>query len=237
MGRNLIMSLPKPNTPTYQETIPSTKKKVMIRPFLVKEEKILLMANEGDYEDRINALKTVINNCCEDVNVEELTIFDFEWLFLKLRSVSVGQNMNIQIKAQEQEEPIDIVIDLADAKVVYPEGHEKNIKLKNFDGYGITMKYPTVAQLATLQTQGHVAEIGSEIIMKCIDKVYSDENVDNFHDYVEKERQEFIDNLSNSDMTAIDKFFKTMPYVELNVNYKDGDTEKSLNIRGLDGFF
>lgn len=204
------MALPKIDVPTFTLTIPSTKKELGFRPFLVKEEKILLMAQQGTETDMISAIKQIINNCCLDkLDVDTLATFDLEYLFLKLRGKSVNNIIELKFKDNEDEKVYDFQIDLDKIEVTFPE--ENNPKIKINDKLGIIMKYPSVNATQSVMNVEDRAEMFNKILVNSVEMIYDDEEVYPVSDHTEEELLEFIDNLDSKTFKKIEKFFENMP--------------------------
>ena len=236
------MTLPVLTHPTFELEIPSTKEKVTCRPFLVKEEKILLLAQEsGNPNDMIKAVKQIISNCIieGEVNLSAAPTFDIEFIFLRLRSNSVGQTAKFSINDEDTKQEVDIEVDLNQVNVVFPEGHQPDIKLN--DDVSLMMKYPTYAtleklSLSDMNTVG--TEITFDMIKSCIDKIYvGDEEVHELKDYSKKEVNDFVDSFSTDNFQDVQNFFDTMPKLEHKIEYKVGKKTKTKVLSGLADFF
>ena len=209
------MPLPKIVTPTYELELPSTKQKIKFRPFLVKEEKLLVLALESEDTQQITtAIKTVIKNCISTrgIKVEELPTFDIEYLFLNIRGKSVGEEVEVGIIAPDDgETSINVKIDLEDIKVVENENHSKQIKLD--DTLMMEMKYPSLDQFIknNFDFDDNSVDKSFELIATCIDKIYSEEEVWSTADVTNKEVIEFLEQMSSTQFKEIEKFFETMP--------------------------
>lgn len=233
------MSLPKVATPTFELVQPSTGEKLTYRPFLVKEEKILLIAKESDEKrDVFNAIKQVINNCVltEEFDVNTVPIFDMEYIFLKLRAVSVNNVVNFVVEDSDDEIEYKLELDLNEVEVIFPDGHDKKIEID--EEMGMMLKYPTPDisdRIANLKT---IAEITYETIQSCVDYVYDAEEVYPWDQSSKKERDEFMDSLPVEVYDKIQKFFETAPRIEHVVKYKNSNgDEKRVVFRDLDDFF
>ena len=238
------MPLPKIATPTYELTLPSTKKKIKYRPFLVKEEKLLVLALESDDTKQItNAIKAVLKSCIETrgVKVETLPTFDIEYLFLNIRGKSVGEEVEVNIIAPDDgvtEIPINIQLD--DIKVQEGEGHEKRIKLD--DNLMMEMKYPSLDEFIknNFDIKGDVdIDKSFELIGSCIDKIFSEEEVWSTADCTKKEITEFLEQMNSVQFKQIEKFFDTMPKLSYQVEVTNPKTEvkSTVVLEGLSSFF
>lgn len=236
------MALPKINAPKYTLTVPSTGKEYQYRPFLVKEEKILLMALEGgEMKDVIVALKQVIENCFEgQLDMDSLATFDIEYIFTQLRSKSIGSIIELKSKMKCDQEgcpkSIPFEINLDEIELVEDENHTKDIKLTKVDG--IVMKYPSFETLTKLQGTNDVDAL-YEAIVNSIDYIYDAENTYDAKSVKKEELHEYISTLTHAQFEKVSKFFETMPKIQKKVNItcpKCGKTEE-LVVTGLDNFF
>lgn len=233
------MSLPKMMHPTFNVTIPSTQEKVRMRPFLVREEKILLMAQTSENpKDIVLAIQQVVNNCLVDnLNVDDLTTFDIEYLFLKLRGKSVGNTIELKYTDPFDDHRYDIVVNVDDVEVRFEEDHTNKIEIT--EKSGILLKYPKADV-----TEKLAANITSEVemlfdLMKyCIDKVYDETNVYETSDYTDEQIGEFLDALDISTFKKIQSFIETMPKLYHEVSYKRKDgSEGKVVLQTLNDFF
>ena len=232
------MTLPIINTPTYELTVPSTKEKITYRPFLVKEEKILLTAMEtGGEQDMVLALKQIVNNCLlSEIDIDHLATFDLEYIFLNLRSKSVGEVATINITCPDDEEtqvPVEIPLD--EVEVTFPEGHSNKVELT--DTIGLTMKYPDFT-LAS-ETRETNTEYLFDMIKGCIAQITEGETVHERVDFNEKELDTFLDSLSTKQLEGVQNFFETMPKLshEITVTNPKTKKENKVTLEGLDAFF
>lgn len=237
------MPLPKIATPTYELELPSTKQKIKFRPFLVKEEKLLVLALESEDTKHITtAIKTVIKNCISTrgVKVEDLPTFDIEFLFLNIRGKSVGEDVEVNIIAPDDgETSIPVKIDLEDIKVVENPNHEKQIKLD--DELMMEMKYPSLDQFIknNFDFEDNSVDRSFELIATCIDKIYNEEEVWSTSDVTSKEVVEFLEQMSSAQFKLIEKFFETMPKLSHTVEVKNPVTKvkSTVVLEGLSSFF
>ena len=232
------MTLPTINTPTYELEVPSTKEKITYRPFLVKEEKILLTAMEtGGEQDMVLALKQIVNNCLlSEIDIDHLATFDLEYIFLNLRSKSVGEVATINITCPDDEEtqvPVEIPLD--EVEVTFPEGHSNKVELT--DTIGLTMKYPDFT-LAS-ETRETNTEYLFDMIKGCIAQITEGETVHERVDFNEKELDTFLDSLSTKQLEGVQNFFETMPKLrhEITVTNPKTKKENKVTLEGLDAFF
>lgn len=233
------MALPKIQHPLFDITIPSTGKKVQYRPFTVKEEKILLIAQESkDLEQIILAIKQIINNCIEDINVDKLAMFDLEYLLLHLRAKSVSNEIAFRIRDPETKEEIDLTIDINDIQIEKKPGHTNKIDIGN--GIGLYMTYPKINQMIALKTinRENKNQILFEIMMGCIESVVTEDEVLQLADFSKKEVEDFIESLSPKNVKEIKTFFDTMPVMRFEKKYKRSDgTKKTFVAEGTETFF
>jgi hypothetical protein len=232
------MPLPKIQQPLFDLTIPSTKKKVKFRPFTVKEEKILLIAQESkDMEQIVLSIKQIINNCVENVNVEQLAMFDLEYILINLRSKSVGEVINFTITDPETEEKVKLELNLNDVDI-QTEGHENKIQVSE-DVY-IIMRYPRIDQLLLLNkmNEENKSKILFDMMVNCIDMVVEGEEVYKTSEFTQDEIEEFVNSLSTKSIQDIKHFFDTMPTLKFEKKYKTKEgKEKTFVIKGTETFF
>ena len=236
------MALPKIEHPTFGLTIPSTQEDIRYRPFLVREEKILLVAQEsGDANQFINAINQVLTNCVFDYDVTKLTSFDTEYMFLKLRANSVSDLAKINIYDEDTETHVPIEVDL---NLVECVNDVKDPVIKINDLISIEMRYPRYVDLASIEQESGL-ETSMEMISKCITKVYNStvqqEETLELSTYSTDEQEEFINSFPADSFALIQKFFEDMPKVKLEVSYKikiNGKTKtKKKVLEGINDFF
>lgn len=233
------MSLPKIDHPTFFVEIPSTKKKVSFRPFLVKEEKLLLMAKTSEQEsDIFVAIKQIINNCAidKDFDVNKLSIFDMEYVFIKLRASSVSDTVEVSYKDFEDEKTYEFEVDLNKVKVEWPKDISNVIKVNG--DFGLTMKYP----VASLYDDKEFLQSGEEayfqLLIRCIDKIYNGDDVIEAQNYTPKELGDFIDNLDIKTFEAVQKFMQNQPFLSYTIQYKNSlGHDRTIQLRTLSDFF
>jgi len=214
------MPLPKIETPSYDLVIPSTGEKIKYRPFLVKEEKILLIALETEDEKQIiNAIQDIIESCVEsDLNARNLAMFDVEYIFLQLRSKSKGEQVDLMFECESCKKQSPFVLNLNEVQIERTEGHDKEIKLAN--NIGVTMKYPSIElkeQFSDDKTD--IENVFSSLIM-CLEAIFDNEQVYSAKDHTVKELEEFFDALPESEFQKIQKFFETMPALRHKLDLK-----------------
>ena len=212
------MPLPKIETPQYELTIPSTEKVVKYRPFLVKEEKILLIALETEEESQIiNAVHNIIDSCLfGDVDVSELAMFDVEYIFLQLRLKSKGEEVPLLLECDKCKQQTQFQLNLADVQVQRTEGHEKDIKLQN--NIGVIMKYPSMELRSLFDSGRSDIENIFESLVLCLESIYDAETVYPAKDHTKLELDDFFESLPESEFKKIQQFFETMPALKHEVD-------------------
>tara|TARA_Y100000296_G_scaffold74564_1_gene93287 strand:+ start:281 stop:985 length:705 start_codon:yes stop_codon:yes gene_type:complete len=233
------MSLPVINTPTYELVQPSTKDTITFRPFLVKEEKILLLALEENNENSLAmSLKQIINNCTfEQVNVDILPLFDLEYMFLKIRAKSVGETAKVRLLCEDDGETYaEVEIDLEEVEVSFPEKHTNTINIT--DEVVLEMRYPTYELLGT-GTDELTVDKTFDLIGACINRMIEGENIYDRADWTEEELRLFIENLTSKQFAELQIFFETMPKLSKEVSYTNPKTKKKnkMTLEGLQSFF
>jgi hypothetical protein len=232
------MPLPKIELPLYELTLPSNGNKIQYRPFTVKEEKILLTAQQSeDSEQIVMAIKQIVNNCIQDYDIDKLALFDLEYILINIRSRSVDNNVEFEIKDPDTDEKIKLKLNLQNVKVYKDENHTNRIPVD--DKYTLFLKYPTIDDFASILNKKELsAEKSYEILISCIDILASEDEVYNFKDFTKKQVDEFVESL-NSDVTKkIKTFFDTMPKVRHEMPYKNSKgEEKVFTIQGTQSFF
>ena len=239
------MPLPKINTPTYDLTLPSTGKKIKYRPFLVREEKILIMAMESENMSEItNAIVQILSDCIlsKDVKVESLATFDIEYLFLNVRAKSVGETVDVNITCPDDgETEVEMSIDIDTIKIQKTRGHKNIIKLD--DELSMKLRYPSLEQFVenNFETAEGTSEVGQSLSMitSCVDMIYNAEESWEASDYSKKELDEFIEQLNTKQFKQIEKFFTTMPKLSHKIAVKNPKTgvESEVVLEGLASFF
>ena len=239
------MPLPKIATPTYELVLPSTGKPVKYRPFLVKEEKVLVIALESEDNKQItNAIKAVLKNCVltKGIKVENLPTFDIEYLFLNIRGKSVGEELEVNIICPDDGETnVSVSIDLDDIQVKKDEEHSNQIKLDN--NLMMEMKYPSLDQFIKsnfdFEEGKNQMDQSFQLIAQCIDKIYSEEEVWATADCTKKEVSEFLESMNSSQFKEIEKFFETMPKLEHTISVINPATgvKSDVVLEGLASFF
>ena len=238
------MPLPKIATPTYELVLPSSNKKIKFRPFLVKEEKILIIAMESQDTTQIaNAVKDVISHCIisRGIKVEKLSTFDIEYLFLNIRGKSVGEDIEVMVTCPDDgKTQVPTSINIDSIKVITSDDHEKDIKLDK--QYTLRMKYPSLNEFIknnfASATDMNVDDT-FDLIASCIDQVYSEEESWTSADCTKKELKQFLEQLDSKQFKAIEKFFETMPKLSHTVKVINPNTkvESEIVLEGLQNFF
>lgn len=239
--------LPRIDTPTYELTLPSTKKKLKFRPFLVKEEKILLMAQEGDTsEEKIDAVKQIIRNCIlQDIDVDRLSTFDIEYIFIQLRSKSVGNIIQLNYKREncaDKEDgagdcQIPFLLNLDDTKIEnMTQDHSNEIVLT--DEISILMKYPDFSLMNQLVDAESYDDL-VELIANCIEFIKDSDEMHNVSDYTSQDVKDFIENLTQNQFEKINEFFENMPETtcDVNITCSKCGFKKEMKVRGISDFF
>jgi len=238
------MPLPRIATPTYELELPSTEQTIKFRPFLVKEEKLLVIALESEDTKQItNAIKTVIKNCIETkgIKVETLPTFDIEYLFLNIRAKSVGEEIEVNIICPDDEETsVSVKINVDDIKVQTNEDHTNKIKLD--DTLMMEMKYPSLEQFIKNNfdiSNNSAIDQSFELVASCVNKIYNEDEVWATADVTKKELMDFLDQMNTSQFKQIEKFFETMPKLSHTIKVKNPNTEveSEVVLEGLSSFF
>ena len=237
------MPLPKITAPTYELVLPSSDRKVKYRPFLVKEEKLLIIAMESEDTKQITeAVKNVLKNCIltRGIKVEKLATFDIEYLFLNIRGKSVGEDVEVMITCPDDgETQVPYLINLDDIKIVTSDDHNKDIKVD--DTLSIRMKYPSMDEF--IKNNFDVSDMDIDdtfkLIASCIEQVYSEEESWSASDCTNKELVDFIDQLGSKQFKEIEKFFETMPKLSHTLKVVNPKTkvENEILLEGLQSFF
>ena len=238
------MPLPKIATPTYELVLPSNGKNIKYRPFLVKEEKVLVIALESEDNKQItNAIKSVLRNCIltKGIKVENLPTFDIEYLFLNIRGKSVGEEIEVNIICPDDEKTeVPVTIDLDDIEVQKNEEHTNKIKLDA--SLMMELKYPSLDQFIKSNfdfADQNAMDTSFQLIASCIDKIYSEEEVWAAADCTKKEMNEFLESMNSSQFKEIEKFFETMPKLSHTITVTNPKTkvESDVVLEGLASVF
>ena len=238
------MPLPKISTPTYEMVLPSSNKKIKYRPFLVKEEKVLILAMESqDTATVANAVKDVLKNCIlsRGIKVEKLSTFDIEYLFLNIRGKSVGEAIEVMVTCPDDgKTQVPTSINIDEIKVIIEDGHQKDIKLD--DTYSLRMRYPSLDEFVknNFATASDISVDDTfDLIASCVDQVYSEEESWAAADCTQKELSQFVESLNSNQFKEVEKFFETMPKLSHTVTVINPDTKKENEVvlEGLQNFF
>ena len=237
------MPLPKISTRTYELEIPSTKKKIRYRPFLVKEEKILIIAMESQSDTEIaNAVKDVLSTCIltKGVKVDTLSTFDIEYLFLNIRGKSVGEDVEVLVTCPDDNKTkVPVRINLDDIKIITHNDHKRDIKLD--DSLLMRMRYPSINEF--IKSNFSTSEVKSEdtfdLIISCIEQIYNNEESWSTSDCTKEEMNDFLDQLNSNQFKEIEKFFDTMPKLShtLTVINPNTKVKSDIKLEGLAAFF
>ena len=240
------MALPKIQTPIFDLIMPSTGEEIKYRPFTVKEEKILLVAQEStSNKDQINAVKQIINNCIidpNDISVDDLASFDIEYIFLKLRAKSVGEVVSISVNPQNRNDLPPMKIDINIDEIEPTKNETKNEPIDLDDGLSIKMKYPTFKMLETIGDEKDHTQF-LKLFVDCIKTLYSGEETYEMKAYSINEKEEFLDSMSSKQLGMLQEFFTNLPKIRKEITYKyvnpddSSDTyEEEIVIEGILSF-
>ena len=241
------MPLPKVNTPTYELVLPSSGRKIKYRPFLVREEKILIMALESeDVKQITNAVIEILNNCVltKGTKIERMSTFDIEYLFLNVRSKSVGETVEVNVTCPDDgKTKVETSINIDDIKVVKDKNHKLIVQLD--DKYSMKLKYPTLDQFIENNFDFEMAEAKESVsaamsmLSTCIDMIYDDQESWDASESTKEELDEFIDQMNTKQFQEVEQFFKTMPKLShtLKVKNPQTDVESEVVLEGLASFF
>jgi len=232
------MALPKIDLPLFELTIPSTNKKVKFRPFTVKEEKILLISQESqDSKQIVLAIKQILNNCLQNVDVNTLATFDLQYILLNIRAKSVNNEVTFNIKDPDTNESVELTIDINEIEIKRSPDHNKIINIT--DTIALQMRYPTIEYIEDLDpNQEKSSDDLYKIMIECIESVVDGDQVYKLKDFTEKEVTEFLDSLTADVAMKIKKFFDTMPMMRYEKKYKNKNgVEKTFVAEGMETFF
>ena len=237
------MPLPKISTPTYELVLPSSGRKIKYRPFLVKEEKILIIALESQDQKQIaNSIKSILSNCIltRGTKVEKLSTFDIEYLFLNVRGKSVGEQIEVMVTCPDDEKTqVPMSINIDSIKVEKSKDHKTDIKLD--EQYTLKMRYPSLNEFikSNFSIEEMKVDDTFDLIASCIDQIYSEEESWTQEDCTKKEMVDFLEQLNSSQFKEIETFFETMPKLSHKVKVKNPNTgvESEIVLEGLQNFF
>ena len=241
------MPLPKINTPTYELTLPSNRKKVKYRPFLVREEKILVLALESEDQKQItDAIVQIIGDCLitKNIDVTKLPTFDIEYLFLNVRSKSVGETVEVNVTCPDDgKTKVETSINIDDIKVVKDKDHKLIVQLD--DKYSMKLKYPSLDQFIEnnfdfeMAAPNESVSAAMSMLSSCIDMIYDNEESWDASESTKEELDEFIDQLNTKQFQQVEEFFRTMPKLshKLKVTNPQTGVESEVILEGLASFF
>ena len=237
------MVLPVANTAKYELMLPSQQKTIKFRPFLVKEEKVLLMAMEsGESKEMLSAIKEIVKSCTfGEMIAEDYPMFDIEYVFLQIRSKSVGEKTKLKVLCPDDGKTYaETEIDLSKIEVFVDDDHSPNIIIDEDRKLGVVMRYPALKDVDSDTLQGDInIQKTYKMITNCIEQIYEGDKVYFRKDTPEKEIQEFVDNLSADQMKKLSTFYNTMPRLEHKLMVKNPKTEveSEVTLKGLASFF
>ena len=233
------MGLPKLNSPIFELKLPSTGNTIKYRPFTVKEEKILLVAQQsGELKDVINSVVQIINNCMlDELDVESLPMFDIEYIFLNLRSKSVSNVTTVRLKDPKDDKTYDVEVNLDEIEVKKDKNLKSTVELT--DEIGVTLQYPSIRDMQNLNVSiNDNTEVAYKLVQKCIKSIYDADNVYETSEYSDKEMEDFIFSLSSPQFAKLQEFFDKSPKVTKEVEYtREDGTKKRVVLEGLNDFF
>ena len=238
------MPLPKVNTPTYELVLPSTNKKIKYRPFLVREEKILIMALETEDAKQITSSVIEILNACiltRGIKIEKLATFDIEYLFLNVRAKSVGESIDVNVTCPDDNKTtVEVKVDIDSIKIIKNKNHKDTVKLD--DTLSLKLNYPSIEQFIENNFESSKeSEVTNtlDMIISCIDMIYNDEESWNAAETSKKDLEEFVEQLNTKQFRVIEGFFDTMPKLSHSIKVKNPktDVESTVVLEGLAAFF
>lgn len=233
------MPLPKIDQPLFEVIVPSTKKKILFRPFLVKEEKLLLISQQGGEDTEvIRAIKQILRLCVqdEDFDVDKLTTFDLEYLFLKLRAKSVNNIVKLSYRDNEDGKIYNFELDLDTIEIALPENVNSQINVS--DNISMIMKYPSASITDKLQQFDNEVDLMTFFIINCIDTILTEDEIFPAADYSTQELEEFLDQLPVSSFEKIREFFENMPKLYHKIDYTNSEgNDRSIELNNLKDFF
>jgi len=230
------MSIPLMKVPEYDLTL-SNNVKIKYRPFLVKEQKLLLLSNENQNEsEMVNILIDIVQACVKgDIDVKKLPVYDFEWLWLNIRSKSIGEVVNLKLKCPDDDtQVVDYELRIEDVK---PDLNKKvNTKIEFTKDYGVVMRIPTIKEVANKRT---ILDMSINLMRDCIDQIYQGEELFEAKEIEKEELNEFLDNLTMTQFKKIKDYFDTLPIISHTIKYKNpkSGVEHNLLLQGATDFF
>ena len=238
------MTLPIINAPEYRLRIPSNDEEITYRPFLVKEEKLLLIAQETGTEDATyRAVKTIIENCCHGrIDLEKMPLFDMEYIFLNIRAKSIGEIAKLKVTCPDDNETkVDIEVDLTKVQVEMDKTHDARIQLSEEPNIGILMSYPSIDTLGQTTTKGNKKDADKlfEMIAGSLYQIWEGEETHDAMDYSMKDKLAFLESLNHSQFEKVQKFFETMPTLkhEIEVTNPKTNVTSTVTLSGMNDFF
>ena len=233
------MALPKLNTPLYELELPSTGEKIKYRPWLIKEQKILMLAQESEEDKEIEAaFANIVNECTfGKIDPYENPLFDIEYVFLQLRGKSVGQKVKLNLLCPDDEKTrVEHEVDLEDVAVQMPDNHTNVIQIT--DNISMIMRYPKLSDMAGFTEEGEIKQI-FDMVKRCVVEIRDGKTVHNKVDISDKELEEFIESMDQSSFELVSNFFETMPKLIHEVSVTNPETKKKnkIAIEGLQSFF
>lgn len=248
------MALPKINAPIFELNLPSTGQSVKYRPFLVKEQKILLMAMSSDDTDNTSmlvAVKQIVNNCLIDdtINVDKLPMFDLEYMFLRLRAKSIGEEIDLNLrhltgynnKKEECDGVTPLKLNLMEVDVIKSIGHTDKVVLDENENIGVKFKYPDGEMVTTFKPKDGMTEVevAEEAMLNCIEYIFDKENIYKIEDTSKEELIDFIESLSQEQFQKLTQFFDTMPKLKHKIEWKCAKCgcNDDITLEGLGNFF
>ena len=238
------MSLPQINTPEYKLRVPSSDEEITYRPFLVKEEKLLLIAQETGTEDATyRAVKKIIENCCHGkIDLERMPLFDMEYIFLNIRAKSIGEVAKLKVTCPDDNETkVDIEVDLTKVQVQMDKDHDARIQLSEEPNIGILMTYPSIDTLGQTTTKGNKKDADKlfEMIAGSLYQIWEGEETHDAMDYSMKDKLAFLESLNHSQFEKVQKFFETMPTLKHDIEVTNPKTNvtSTVTLSGMNDFF
>ena len=238
------MSLPQINTPEYKLRVPSSDEEITYRPFLVKEEKLLLIAQETGTEDATyRAVKKIIENCCHGkIDLERMPLFDMEYIFLNIRAKSIGEVAKLKVTCPDDNETkVDIEVDLTKVQVEMDKTHDARIQLSEEPNIGILMSYPSIDTLGQTTTKGNKKDADKlfEMIAGSLYQIWEGEETHDAMDYSMKDKLAFLESLNHSQFEKVQKFFETMPTLKHDIEVTNPKTNvtSTVTLSGMNDFF
>ena len=239
------MTLPKINAPEYRLRVPSTDEEITYRPFLVKEEKLLLIAQEtGTDKATYDAIKQIVNNCCSnDLDIEKMPLFDLEYIFLNIRAKSVGEVTKLKVKCPVYEETeVEVEVDLTKINVQMDKTHDARIQLSENPNIGLLMSYPTIATIgvaAPKKDSANNAKVLFDMISNCMYQIWEGEETYDCMDYSQKDKLSFLESLNHQQFEKIQTFFETMPTIKHDIEVENPKTgvKSTMTLSGMNDFF